>query len=269
MAACLAGVLLVGAFLAMVAVLNVVATVMVAGAEAEEAKTIHDARTSLIQLLGGVSLVGGFVYTVRTFALTRATRRSERFTTAVAQVGDPTSPTMRTGGVHSLGLLTREDSAYWPVVDDVLSSLVRERATPGVGASPDVETALHVLGRCPVSLRRSSDGLDLRGVHLPGVGLAGANLERARLNGAVLNGADLSDVRMVRALLVGADLQSVDLAGADLTEADLSGADLRGASFYGAVLRATNLAGATLDEAEQLTAAQRAVATGLSDTSTA
>ena len=254
--------LAVVAFCVLAVLLHVTATRMVQGTTAEHAKTVNDARVSLVQLLGGIGLVGGFIYTARTFALTRATQRAERFTKAIEQIGDKDSSTVRAGGVYNLRLLTEEESIYWPVVEDVLAALIRERAKPGASITADVQAALTVIGDRPdgTSTRRRS--LDLQGVHLPGANLVGANLKRARLANACLDGADLRDARLVGASLAGATLEIAELASADLTEADLTQASLRRANFYCTKLGSAELSGCYLTGARNLSAEQLASTTG-------
>ena len=111
--------------------------------------------------------------------------------------------------------------------------------------------------------------------------LTGARLEKADLSQADLTQADLSDASLAQAnlqkaildeaLLTGADLHDSDLSGASLSGSDLKETDLRGANLTGAVvgdegrvlatgnpdsplLRPTEVAGATCDQATQLPA---------------
>ena len=109
--------------------------------------------------------------------------------------------------------------------------------------------------------------------------LTGAQLEKADLSQADLTQADLSDASLAQAnlnkatldeaLLTGADLRNADLSGASLSGSDLKETDLRGANLAEAVvgdegrvlatgnpdaplLRPTEVAGATCDQATQL-----------------
>lgn len=109
--------------------------------------------------------------------------------------------------------------------------------------------------------------------------LTEAQLEKADLSQADLTQADLSDASLAQAnltkatldeaLLTGADLQNANLAGASLSGSDLKETDLRGANLAEAVvgdegrvlatgnpdaplLRPTEVAGATCDQATQL-----------------
>jgi hypothetical protein len=239
---------------------QVAASHMVRGLSVDDAKSINDARGSLIQLIGGIGLVGGLIYTARTFALTRSTQRADRFTKAVEQIGDD-SETVRAGGVHSLWLLTIEDKAYWPVVLQVLSALVRQRATAGKDISADIQAALTLIGDRPdtVAWRRP---LDLRGVHLPAAQLIGANLERAWLDGSYLQSADLTDARLARARLASVTLEDANLAAADLSEADLTNATLCRANFYKTTMSSADVSGSQLSGARNLTTKQLSVTSG-------
>ena len=219
---------------------------------ADRLNATNAARVSLIQLLGGIGLVGGLVFTVRTYALTRHTQRSDRFTKAVQQIGDPESETTRAAGVYTLWLLAREARAYWPAAEQVLAAAIRERATPGGPVRSDVQAALTVLGQRP--LRPSGERgkpLDLRGVDLTGADLAAANLERARLDGACLRMANLVDARLQLASLRRARLDGARLSSADLSSADLVGASLRDAVLYQTQLRDADLEGCDLTGAER------------------
>jgi hypothetical protein len=240
------------AFCVLAVLVQVAAIWLVQGETARHAKTVNDARVSLIRLLGGIGLAGGFIYTVRTFALTRSTHRAERFTNAIGQIGDRNSETIRAGGVHSLRLLATEEDTYWPVVERVLSALIREKAKPGIQITADVQEALAVIGDRPEQLTPRRPPLDLRGVHLPAAILVRANLERAWLDNASLDGADLTDARLAGARLIGAKLENANLASADITEADLTGANLRLANFYETTMTSAELSDSYLTGSRNL-----------------
>jgi hypothetical protein len=236
------------------------ATILVRDQTADIAKTVTDARNSLVQLLGGVGLLGGLAFTFRTFALTRATQRADRFTKAIGQIGDKDSVSVRCGGVHSLGLLTAEDSSYWRVVEDILCALVRERSIEGVAVKPDVQAALSVLTSRPDRENHQWRTLDLGGAQVQGAYLVGANLSRCKLNGACLDGADLSDAVLVQTQLRGASLRRAVLANTTATATNFKKADLTGVEFLDADLTAADLAGSKVDNVKHLTAEQLDVA---------
>lgn len=243
-------------------------------ATADRLKATNDARISLIQLLGAVGLLGGLLYTARTYALTRLTQQTSRFTTAVGQVGDKDSETARAGGVYGLWMLTQEDGSYWPSVEQVLASLVRERATSshtGDLIDVDVQAAITVLGRRPTASAaglRGGISLDLSNAKLRGANLVRANLEWMRLDGADLEGANLSDARCGHATFVDARMTGATLSSADLSCADLTGATATTATFYKTNMYKATLTGCdltaarNLTEALNLTPAQLAQSTG-------
>lgn len=240
------------------ALVHVVATQLVRHegplSPADRLKNTNDARLSLIQLLGAVGLVGGLVYTARTYRQareahieTRETHQAERYASAIGHVGDA-SEAVRAGAAHQLRLLAWERPDYWPSVEDVLVALVRERAVPGgTGVGADVSAAMTVIGGPPS--RQRERPLDLRGVYLQGATLVNLNLEGARLDGAVLRESDLTDARLAQASLVGTELDEARLAGANLQEVDLHGASLRGANVYKADFSESDLTDCKLDGA--------------------
>lgn len=236
--------LLVGlAFCGLAVLVQFVASKVVEGETADHAKAVNDARISLIQLLGGTGLLGGFIYTVRTFGLTRDTQRSDRFTKAISQLGDKDSESIRAGGVYSLRLLTLEDRRYWPVVEQILCGMVRERAKPGGPVTGDVQAALTVIGERPDRETLGRRPLDLRHVYLPEAHLVGANLEGVWMDHACLAGADLTDARLTNSNLTNINLEKATLSSADFTAADLAGANLREANFYRTTITSADLSG--------------------------
>jgi hypothetical protein len=230
--------------------------------DAERLRAESDARTSLIQLTGAVGLAGSFLFTARTFALTRQTQRNDRFAKAVDQLGNDTSETVRVGGAYALWLLATESPDFWPLIEEVLAALVRTRARPGRSLSPDVQAALTVLGRRPKAAGVHRVPLDLRGVDIAGADLSNANLERAELNGACLNSAVLRDAQLSRARLHGAHLDGADLSSADLTDAKLGGATFLEAEMYKVVLAEADVEGCDFSTSKNLTKEQLATTKG-------
>ncbi|CAO5185735.1 Pentapeptide repeat-containing protein [Frankia sp. AiPs1] len=239
-----------------------------------------DARSDVLQGLGGLLLVLGGAATWRQVQVSREGQLTERFTRAVDQVGSETLD-VRLGGIYALGRLARSSPADRPAVAQVLGAFVRGRAPWPVGspggpdhptplvdtdrpwlyvAAPDVQAAMNVLGG--VGGRGGGGGLgavggvplylsrtDLRRLHLPRAHLAGAqwrhvNLARAWLPGTVLDGGDLkaADLRAVNA-------GNASFVGTNLRGAWLAGADVTGADFRRADLRGADLATANLDRA--------------------
>ncbi|MCX4902771.1 pentapeptide repeat-containing protein [Streptomyces sp. NBC_00878] len=192
---------------------------------------------------------------------------TERFTTAVGQLGDK-SPDVQLGGIYGLQRIMKDSPRDQPAVIDILSAFVRTHAVkskthPRVGAPADVQAAVSVL----VNRDEREDGPAR--VDLGGAVLSAANLHRTvdergvPLAGAVLNAANLFGADLWEADLAGAKMGGVDLRHADLREADLHGAyletavlgsaDLTGANLDGAFLVGADLGGTDLRETTGLT----------------
>ena len=223
----------------------------------------NNARTTLIQLLGAVGLVGGLVFTARTFVLARRTHRSDRFAKALDQFGNDDSEAVRVGGTYGLLMLAKEAHEYWPPIEEILSARVREVATAGSRLGGDLQAALSVLGQRPeMEVGQRGLPINLRDVDISGASLNGANLSRAYLDGAVMRSTKLVDARLVRARLSGADLNGADLKGTDFTNATLSNATFVGAKMLNAVLFGADISNADFSDVEDFPSEQLAHAIG-------
>jgi Pentapeptide repeats (8 copies) len=243
--------------------------------EEQYGKAISDARTAVLQAVGGLLLAAGAVATWRQVRIGREVQITERFTRAVDQLGSD-KPDVRLGGVYALERIARDSRPDRAAITGVLSAFVQEHTPwpprtdagqppafpeetartelpPLQARVPDAHAAVNALGRLrrlegvsQIDLSRT----DLRRVRLEG-SLQGANLIRATLQFAALAGIDLRDAwlnwaDLREALLNGADLQGAALADADLRKALLTGANLREAVLTGADLREAVLASADL-----------------------
>jgi uncharacterized protein YjbI with pentapeptide repeats len=246
---------------------------------AEEQKARADVRTSFLTLLGGLTLVAGAIATWRSIrtaqdsnVIARAGQVTDRFTSAVEQLGEEKSPTVRVGGIYALEQIARDSPRDREAIKQLLGALIRERA-PRADEAPqtlpaDVQAALTVLGRRePAASNYIERPVDLRGVQL-----RGADLDNARLDGIDLRGADLSwanmtgvkqrpeqlregltvlsPVRLQGARLHHAYIPVGDLSDADLQEVDLTAAVLGGTNLQGANLRRANLKDCILQETD-------------------
>ena len=226
--------------------------------EFERATVIISTRNTLLQLLVGLSLLGGLLFTARTYSLSRAIHRTDSFAKAIEHIGNSGSAAVRAGGAYSLGLLARSSPSNWPMIEELLASFVRERAIGPEDVASDVQAALTVLGNRPKSKAgRRSKPLDLRGIHVPRAELSGLNLERARLDGAMLSHASFVETDLYRASFSGACLDEAKLIGASLVEANLRNASLRSVDLYEAKTARADVTGADLFGAKNLTAEQR------------
>ena len=228
------------------------------------AEDIGRTRTALLAILAGAIATVGAIYTARSYALSRQGHITERYTRAVAQLGDG-ADAVRLGGIYALERIARDSPSDHRTIMDVLSAYVRLHAGPSQrfgddNVKPDVEAAILVLGRRRTA-HEPEDGVELvlndvnlRGARIRGVHLERARMRNARLPGALLDGAWLdatalegADLR--RAHLRDASLRHASLERADLREADLGGARLEGAVLIGAMLAGADLRGATLEGA--------------------
>jgi hypothetical protein len=231
----------------------------------------NNARTALIQGLVATFFIATayfswqqLLYSNRQLALARQGQLTERFTTAVGQLGDDRAD-IRVGGIFGLAAIAEESSANdREAIAQVLIGFIRSRAPwpptmPGqyvaeapIGDVPtlrsrafDVQTAVTVLatevfapfgGITEDALARSSSRRQLSGV----------DLRRANLWGARLRGYWLEDSNLQAAGLRNADLRRANLQDACLQDANLRGADLRGANLQGATLLGADLTGARI-----------------------
>jgi hypothetical protein len=241
------------------------------------AKLQNDARTTLVQALGGAVLLIGLYFTLRNLRLTQDRQITEHYTRAVEQLGSD-KLAVRLGAIYALERIARDSERdHWPIME-ILTAYVREHApweaeqlsqeerplsqpqpTKKQPSAPklalDIQAILTVLGRRTRIFGRGEDQrLDLTRTALRGAQLEGAHLEWARLDGAHLEEANLRGAHLESADLWGAHLEWADLRKAHLERAQLGQTDLGGARLWeahlqGAFLWRTHLEGADLSGA--------------------
>jgi hypothetical protein len=214
---------------------------------------------TLAQIVAGLGFFGTLYFTWRTLRVNREGQVTDRFTKAIAQLGDETLQ-IRLGGIYALERISRDSERDYGPIMEVLTAYVRDKApstaeesetstsraaasteatggatVPGPSTSSraepqqkdkkpptDIQAVLTVLGRRAVPVPVLDFGrTNLIGAHLEGVHLEGANLLGAHLEGANLLGAHLEGANLMR----GAHLVGASLWGAHLEKADLHGAD--------------------------------------------
>lgn len=221
------------------------------------AGAITAARTSLIQLGGGLAVLGGLFFTAHTYLLARTTQRAERFTSAIGQLGNRDSLGVRTGGMYGLQMIAQQAPTYWAFVDEVLASFVRQNGTNSDPPPADVEAALRVLGARKGRSRNSSwPVLDFRGAKLRGIRCIKLDLARALFDRADLDGARFSDAILTSAQFGEASMRKVHLGNSDCRNCNLRGADLGGSNFLSANLEGADMKDAIVLRAENLTRQQ-------------
>lgn len=226
-------------------------------------------RRTIIQLAGGLVVAIGLYLTWRRIQVTEEGQVTDRFSTAIEQLGDDQME-VRLGGIYALERIAKDSPKdHWTVME-TLAAFVRENASStgeadesekdatstksDFGPRTDVQAACTVIGRRKTDQDPEGKSVDLShsrlaGVRLLGADLSGANLQHADVSGAVLYNTDLSE-----AILFHADLAGSHLNGATLSNSMLVGADLsNGSSFRNVDLSGAGLVSADLREARHLT----------------
>ncbi|WP_311245751.1 pentapeptide repeat-containing protein [Microbacterium sp. WCS2018Hpa-23] len=259
---------------------------------------VSSARQSILFAAGGsIALITlGFTWrrdqTARQVAeVQRDSQFTERYTSAVDQLGRGDSLAVRLGGIGALERLARESPIDRAYITQLLSRWIRAQTAIDNGYviddRPHERLDLRAAVEAYISLARHSPraadalqgadlrGVDFRGLDLSGIDLSdadlrsaqfldanltGANLQRARMDDstfggtAVLNEADLRRASLRRAAMSGASFLGADLANADFTDADLSATLLGGAtSIRGTVFRRTKLGDGSLPQPDKTT----------------
>jgi hypothetical protein len=238
-------------------------------------KLENDARTTLVQALGGAVLLIGLYFTLKNLQLTQDRQITEHYTRAVEQLGSD-KLAIRLGAIYALERIARDSERdHWPIME-ILTAYVREHAPwkeeeqisqeetlpsetqptqnhqslPKLAA--DIQAILTVVGRRTWTYGQGEDQrLNLSATDLRGADLWAAHLEEAHLWDVHLEGAVLTYAHLEGAILENAHLEGAHLWGAHLEEAELGqthleGADLRDAHLEGAALWLTHLEGALL-----------------------
>jgi pentapeptide repeat protein len=237
------------------------------------AKLENDARTTLVQALGGAFLLIGLYFTFRNLQLTQDRQITEHYTRAVEQLGSD-KLAVRLGAIYALERIAKDSERdHWPIME-ILTAYIREnapwkqedelskisanmqaadiQAVLSAKIAPDIQAALTVLGRRTYGYREEGwlnlTKTNLRKADLAIANLKCVNLREAHLEGADLLEADLQAADLVRAHLERAYLAKTHLEKANLVDAHLEQAELKEAHFEGAYLGGVCLAGALLIE---------------------
>jgi hypothetical protein len=234
-------------------------------------KLENDARTTLIQGLGGLVLLIGLYFTLKNFQLTQDKQITEHYTRAIEQLGSD-KLAVRLGAIYALERIARDSERDHGPIMEILATYVREHVPiktdqnkehpPPSEDSPrlsaDIQAILTVIARHRHALEVEGYRLcDLGFCELTKAHLGFAHLEKVNLSNTSLQWANLLSARLAGALLAGAYLEGAhlnyaDLRGAFLIGAHLSGADLSGARLEGALLAHADLRGARGLTLEQL-----------------
>jgi hypothetical protein len=245
-------------------------------------KLQNDARTTLLQGLGGLAVLAAAFYTYqqvqtgrRQLHLAQQGQVTERFTRAVDQLGSDHLD-VRLGGIYALERIARDSPDDRATIGEVLTAYIRGHAPwpprlegqPPADAAieavpelqvwaPDVQASLTVLGRGGFAKQprgKLGDQLDMHAVDLRKAHLLYANLQNAAFGRANLAGATLFNADLAGAACSDANLAGAQILGSNLTAAQLAYANLEKAFIHGSILSAANLVGANLSGARLATA---------------
>ncbi|MEU8605867.1 pentapeptide repeat-containing protein [Streptomyces parvulus] len=241
----------------------------------EKAEAINAVRQTLLAAIGGTAVLGGLLFTARTYSLSRRGQVTERFSRSISLLAAE-SPEERLGAVYSLEHVLAESAQDHLTVVNLLANFIRNRTRPasfpaeflrprsngqpmpafGVAPDADIEAALRILAVRPK--RPEPFRLDLRHVSLPGIYLRDfefstqPSLKMALFTWADLRSASFQGMDLTNAIFTEADMRGCDLVRAKLDKAVLSKVDLRGSRLVGATLMGTFLDGADLRDCGDL-----------------
>jgi uncharacterized protein YjbI with pentapeptide repeats len=244
-------------------------------------------RSSIAQIIGGIVILIGLIFTWRQLGATRktleisqeqlgATRKTldisqegqitERFTRAIEQLGSDKLE-IRLGGIYALERIARDSPRdHWPIME-VLTAFVREQTriqddgtatrigdirdlSKTYSPSTDIQAILTVIGRREPTYRNGEDQrLNLAEIDLRGAELRGVHLEGANMAKTYLDKADLREAHLEEAYLQDAFLAETLLEKAHLENASLARAYLQRAYLMEAHLEGANLSTANLQGA--------------------
>jgi len=169
--------------------------------------------------VGGAVLLVGLYFTAQTLRTTQEGQITDRFTKAIAQLGD-TNLAIRLGGIYALERIARDSASdHWSVME-VLTAFVREYSHGRSHPPWAWVSRLFVKEQLPENQAKPSPPADIQAI-LTVIG------RRTRTFG---NGEtqylDLGNTKLQGAILVGAQLQGANLWEAQLQETYLGGTDL-------------------------------------------
>lgn len=217
------------AVIAIAAVLILLAICLVPGwvtrgkqlTENERLTIENDIRKTVAEVVGGLAVIGGFVFTWQTVAATwgalelrRQEQTDERFTNAVGQLKEP-SEAVQVGAVYGLARVAATSEPHRTMVAEVLTTFVHtgtQRRPKGLAVSGAVRQALRYLTR-----RRAEPWhVDLQAIHLD----VGWPFEGAYVAGRD-DDLDAVGPKGSESTWLGMSLEKAVLVEADFTDATL------------------------------------------------
>ena len=159
---------------------------------AQRLAAVNAIRTAIVTFLVAVGAAVTVWFTARTYSLGREGHVTDRYTSAVSQLGSD-SPYVRVGGIYALERIGYDSPRDKTTIIYVLGAFIRDRSRthpphPQNMPEEDVLAALRVATRL---VARSDVVLDLRGADLRNCDLTGLPMSQILLEGADLRDAQL------------------------------------------------------------------------------
>ncbi|MFD7659063.1 pentapeptide repeat-containing protein [Actinosynnema sp. NPDC059797] len=167
-------------------------------------------RRLVVEAVAAALLLVGSWVAISEYQTTKAREDSERFAQAIEMLGED-EQTVRIGAVYALEGVARSDGHYYPVMDDMLTAMIRAKypydsaagtstTPPAASSDPVVQAAVRVLGRAP---ERPGRRLDLSRADLRNVDFLGGDFREADFTDSNLSGVNARD----------ADFRQADFTG--------------------------------------------------------
>lgn len=237
-------------------------------------KLEDDTRKTFAQIVGGIVILLGLIFTYNTFRLQQDTYRlqqegqyTDRFTKAIAQIGDEKLE-VRLGGLYALERIAKDSPKdHWTVIE-VISAFIRERAKKREEAiknteinsnnnlnnntdsqnksskiATDIQAALTIIGRRKIEQDSKTERIDLSRTDLSNADLSNADFSNANLYNVNLSKTNLTNTNLSGAFLFNSDLSFSKLFYTNLNKADIGEVNLDHVQLVGVDLRGTILIG--------------------------
>jgi uncharacterized protein YjbI with pentapeptide repeats len=228
------------------------------------------ARSTLIQIIGGVAVLASIFFTARNLQLTaqnvqttennlkyaRSTQIAERYAKAIEQLKDKDNFGVRLAGIYTLGILASQEEAkeFREPIILVLAAHVKEASrlpedynpetdTPN-SIAPDIQAILTIIGRQKAPELK----LNFHATNLRAADFQGGHFENVDFGECYLSGANFNRAKLDQADFGEANLRESSFDEAVMKSAKLTGANLTSTSFKGANLESCNLTLATVSE---------------------
>jgi len=240
----------------------------------DEAELEIQARSTLIQIIGGVAVLASIFFTARNLQLTaqnvqttqdnlkyaRSTQIAERYAKAIDQLKSA-DVEVRLAGIYTLEILGKQEESmefHQPIML-VLAASIKNRSSLAQGYEPDtldsipadIQAILTVIGR----QKDPALKLNLHGTNLKNADLQDGHFENVDFSGCYLAGAHLDrafldHVNLASAMLHEAVFDGANMPTANLESAHLVGTSLRGTHLQGSSLHLAEVQDAVFDDAE-------------------